>query len=354
MQTCVCVCARVDAWGEECVVKHFSLCMLMHRLAKTYLTRVEDQTFPVYLTCVILHVVGVLQSEFSQVFIDVCAYVYVCVCVHRPTVLEAWGSDKSHPPSKTETSLTSVTVSVATLFLYSCFFHTLLLYAYTLSVCVCVCVPVCGKRYKNRPGLSYHYTHTHLADEEGEEDSERHTLPFQRKNNHKRESAAWILNWFTLSYFFVLSAIIIIFHVECFTVTRLTYGLSLAVWGPCQQSLIIRILSSTIDRPGVLSCSLIDSYSADCWPSQIQSVYLCWMKDKISPSGALGLADFFSFLKFPFQTDAVMQVKTRVAADQNRSLPVLALRPNSWTGCTDFGERFSYEWKMYLVLLMSK
>lgn len=55
-------------------------------------------------------------------------------------------------------------------------------------MCVCVCVTVCGKRYKNRPGLSYHYTHTHLADEEGEEDSERHTLPFQRKNNHKRES----------------------------------------------------------------------------------------------------------------------------------------------------------------------
>ncbi|KAG2469209.1 DPF1 protein, partial [Polypterus senegalus] len=46
---------------------------------------------------------------------------------------------------------------------------------------------ICGKRYKNRPGLSYHYTHTHLADEEGEEDSERHTLPFHRKNNHKRE-----------------------------------------------------------------------------------------------------------------------------------------------------------------------
>ncbi|MGH0119927.1 UNVERIFIED_CONTAM: hypothetical protein FKN15_029190 [Acipenser sinensis] len=44
---------------------------------------------------------------------------------------------------------------------------------------------ICGKRYKNRPGLSYHYTHTHLADEEGEEDSERHTLPFHRKNNHK-------------------------------------------------------------------------------------------------------------------------------------------------------------------------
>ncbi|XP_059186473.1 zinc finger protein neuro-d4 [Centropristis striata] len=48
---------------------------------------------------------------------------------------------------------------------------------------------ICGKRYKNRPGLSYHYTHTHLADEEGEEDSERHTLPFQRKNNHKPKKA---------------------------------------------------------------------------------------------------------------------------------------------------------------------
>ncbi|KAM9435703.1 zinc finger protein DPF3 isoform 2-T2 [Clarias gariepinus] len=31
---------------------------------------------------------------------------------------------------------------------------------------------VCGKRYKNRPGLSYHYTHTHLAEEEGEEERE--------------------------------------------------------------------------------------------------------------------------------------------------------------------------------------
>jgi hypothetical protein len=47
--------------------------------------------------------------------------------------------------------------------------------------------PVCGKRYKNRPGLSYHYTHTHLAEEEGEEHAERHALPFHRKNNHKRE-----------------------------------------------------------------------------------------------------------------------------------------------------------------------
>uniref|UniRef100_A0A8C8EKV7 D4, zinc and double PHD fingers family 2 n=1 Tax=Oncorhynchus tshawytscha TaxID=74940 RepID=A0A8C8EKV7_ONCTS len=36
---------------------------------------------------------------------------------------------------------------------------------------------VCGKRYKNRPGLSYHYTHSHLAEEEGEdkEEPEVHT-----------------------------------------------------------------------------------------------------------------------------------------------------------------------------------
>uniref|UniRef100_H3BHL0 Double PHD fingers 1 n=1 Tax=Latimeria chalumnae TaxID=7897 RepID=H3BHL0_LATCH len=44
---------------------------------------------------------------------------------------------------------------------------------------------ICGKRYKNRPGLSYHYAHTHLAEEEGEENAERHTLPFHRRNNHK-------------------------------------------------------------------------------------------------------------------------------------------------------------------------
>ncbi|KAM3868820.1 zinc finger protein ubi-d4 isoform 2-T2 [Diretmus argenteus] len=31
---------------------------------------------------------------------------------------------------------------------------------------------ICGKRYKNRPGLSYHYAHSHLAEEEGEEKEE--------------------------------------------------------------------------------------------------------------------------------------------------------------------------------------
>uniref|UniRef100_A0A8C8M727 PHD-type domain-containing protein n=1 Tax=Oncorhynchus tshawytscha TaxID=74940 RepID=A0A8C8M727_ONCTS len=36
---------------------------------------------------------------------------------------------------------------------------------------------VCGKRYKNRPGLSYHYAHSHLAEEEGgdKEEPEVHT-----------------------------------------------------------------------------------------------------------------------------------------------------------------------------------
>ncbi|XP_062892603.1 zinc finger protein ubi-d4 isoform X2 [Mobula hypostoma] len=31
---------------------------------------------------------------------------------------------------------------------------------------------ICGKRYKNRPGLSYHYAHSHLADEEGDDDKD--------------------------------------------------------------------------------------------------------------------------------------------------------------------------------------
>ncbi|KAG7240305.1 hypothetical protein INR49_027116 [Caranx melampygus] len=45
----------------------------------------------------------------------------------------------------------------------------------------------CGKRYKNRPGLSYHYTHTHLAEEEGEEEKETEMAPSppQSSNNHK-------------------------------------------------------------------------------------------------------------------------------------------------------------------------
>ncbi|XP_016149970.1 zinc finger protein DPF3 isoform X3 [Sinocyclocheilus grahami] len=47
---------------------------------------------------------------------------------------------------------------------------------------------VCGKRYKNRPGLSYHYTHTHLAEEEGEEERETEIpqSPPIHHENHKR------------------------------------------------------------------------------------------------------------------------------------------------------------------------
>lgn len=48
---------------------------------------------------------------------------------------------------------------------------------------------VCGKRYKNRPGLSYHYAHTHLASEEGDEaqDQETRSPPNHRNENHRRE-----------------------------------------------------------------------------------------------------------------------------------------------------------------------
>ncbi|XP_048062566.1 zinc finger protein DPF3 isoform X3 [Chanodichthys erythropterus] len=46
---------------------------------------------------------------------------------------------------------------------------------------------VCGKRYKNRPGLSYHYAHTHLAEEEGEEERETEIpqSPPVHHENHK-------------------------------------------------------------------------------------------------------------------------------------------------------------------------
>lgn len=46
---------------------------------------------------------------------------------------------------------------------------------------------VCGKRYKNRPGLSYHYAHSHLAEEEGEdkEDSQPPTPVSQRSEEQK-------------------------------------------------------------------------------------------------------------------------------------------------------------------------
>ncbi|XP_066550424.1 zinc finger protein DPF3 isoform X1 [Amia ocellicauda] len=47
---------------------------------------------------------------------------------------------------------------------------------------------ICGKRYKNRPGLSYHYAHTHLAEEEGEDDRDSEpsrSPPAPHDNHHK-------------------------------------------------------------------------------------------------------------------------------------------------------------------------
>ncbi|XP_041832409.1 zinc finger protein DPF3 isoform X3 [Melanotaenia boesemani] len=51
---------------------------------------------------------------------------------------------------------------------------------------------ICGKRYKNRPGLSYHYTHTHLAEEEGEEEKETDMAPSspQSVDNHKTQKSS--------------------------------------------------------------------------------------------------------------------------------------------------------------------
>ncbi|XP_053531638.1 zinc finger protein DPF3 isoform X1 [Ictalurus punctatus] len=52
---------------------------------------------------------------------------------------------------------------------------------------------VCGKRYKNRPGLSYHYTHTHLAEEEGEEEREPEipqSPPENKTQNHKLQKGS--------------------------------------------------------------------------------------------------------------------------------------------------------------------
>ncbi|KAM3656399.1 LOW QUALITY PROTEIN: zinc finger protein neuro-d4-like [Ammospiza maritima maritima] len=43
---------------------------------------------------------------------------------------------------------------------------------------------VCGKRYKNRPGLSYHYSHSHAAEEEGEEPGGGAGPP--RRNHHRQ------------------------------------------------------------------------------------------------------------------------------------------------------------------------
>uniref|UniRef100_A0A3Q2YW66 Double PHD fingers 2 n=1 Tax=Hippocampus comes TaxID=109280 RepID=A0A3Q2YW66_HIPCM len=55
---------------------------------------------------------------------------------------------------------------------------------------------ICGKRYKNRPGLSYHYTHSHLADEEGEEKEEMEIsepqTPLPEAPKSKRPPLVWL------------------------------------------------------------------------------------------------------------------------------------------------------------------
>lgn len=57
--------------------------------------------------------------------------------------------------------------------LWVCIPWTELMYSlFSYMLCFLVLVAVCGKRYKNRPGLSYHYAHSHLAEEEGEEKEE--------------------------------------------------------------------------------------------------------------------------------------------------------------------------------------
>lgn len=60
---------------------------------------------------------------------------------------------------------------------------------------MCVCV-VCGKRYKNRPGLSYHYTHSHLAEEEGEEKEEVELQEQTPPPPEEPKSEEFILLWF--------------------------------------------------------------------------------------------------------------------------------------------------------------
>lgn len=56
---------------------------------------------------------------------------------------------------------------------------------------------VCGKRYKNRPGLSYHYAHSHLAEEEGEdkEDSQPPTPVSQRSEEQKCKQSGVSRGW---------------------------------------------------------------------------------------------------------------------------------------------------------------
>lgn len=61
---------------------------------------------------------------------------------------------------------------------------------------------VCGKRYKNRPGLSYHYTHSHLAEEEGEEkeEAEIHTPAPQEETKSEFYKSADFSSLYVLQF----------------------------------------------------------------------------------------------------------------------------------------------------------
>ena len=83
-------------------------------------------------------------------------------------------------PYACDSKLLSSWIKALCLFVSTCTFIS------TNFICL-----VCGKRYKNRPGLSYHYTHSHLADEEGEdkEEAEIHAPAPQEETKSKCSQA---------------------------------------------------------------------------------------------------------------------------------------------------------------------
>lgn len=107
-------------------------------------------------------------------------------------------------------------------------------------LCDRVCVSVCGKRYKNRPGLSYHYTHSHLAEEEGEDREEIEAPPTPRQPEEQkseslssaerdRERGEGGLPACNLAYVFVQRLSLSLPHFFCSTVSFLIF---MMIWNP--------------------------------------------------------------------------------------------------------------------------
>lgn len=130
---CLCACVCEDIWtykGRVCFYTPFTVYVCAEG---TCVQSAAVQTFCVCFvslcTFACVQYVWHLQSDMP-----------VCVLC-RPMVLAAWGRDKNPLPLKTETSLTSVTVSTAALFPSYLF---LLSSLYTrkayLYLCVCLCV----------------------------------------------------------------------------------------------------------------------------------------------------------------------------------------------------------------------